>query len=231
MNHEDFRLACIRVGEVIGRPVSETSPLCNARLPGGERVNVAVPPACAKIALTIRLFPAETMNFDALEKFGSVDRNLRQMLESLVAARKSLLIAGGTGSGKTSLLNALSQVIAQDERIVTIEDSRELQIQQPNWVAMETVEPFTQDGPRVTIGDLVKNALRQTPDRIVVGEVRGEEALFLLRALSTGHGGGLGTIHANDGVDALYQLQLLAQMADVGGLTRWLMLVASPLQW
>ena len=219
MNHEDFRLACIRVGEVIGRPVSETSPLCNARLPGGERVNVAVPPACAKIALTIRLFPAETMNFDALEKFGSVDKNLRQMLESLVAARKSLLIAGGTGSGKTSLLNALSQVIAQNERIVTIEDSRELQIQQPNWVAMETVEPFTQDGPRVTIGDLVKNALRQTPDRIVVGEVRGEEALFLLRALSTGHGGGLGTIHANDGVDALYQLQLLAQMADVGGLT------------
>jgi pilus assembly protein CpaF len=93
-------------------------------------------------------------------------------------------------------------LIAQDERIVTIEDSRELQIQQPNWVAMETVEPFTQDGPRVTIGDLVKNALRQTPDRIVVGEVRGEEALFLLRALSTGHGGGLGTIHANDGVDA-----------------------------
>jgi pilus assembly protein CpaF len=113
----------------------------------------------------------------------------------------------------------MSQVIPGHERIVTIEDARELQIQQPNWVAMETVEPYQEGGTRVTIGDLVKNALRQTPDRIVVGEVRGEEAFYLLRALSTGHGGGLGTIHANDGEDALHQLQLLAQMADVGGLT------------
>jgi len=218
-NHEDFYLACIRVGEVIGRKVSVDSPLCNARLPGGERVNIAVPPACASIALTIRLFPAETLTFEKLEGFGSIDSSIRTMLESLVVGRKSILIAGGTGSGKTSLLNAMSQVIPRHERIVTIEDARELQIQQPNWVAMETVEPYTKDGPRVTIGDLVKNALRQTPDRIVVGEVRGEEAFFLLRALSTGHGGGLGTIHANDAEDALHQLQLLAQMADVAGLT------------
>ena len=218
-SQEDFRLACIRAGEVIGRQVSETSPLCNARLPGGERVNIAVPPACARIALTIRLFPAETLTFDKLQEFGSVDGRVRTMLESLVLARKSLLIAGGTGSGKTSLLNAMSQVIPRHERIVTIEDARELQIQQPNWVAMETVEPYHEGGTRITIGDLVKNALRQTPDRIVVGEVRGEEAFYLLRALSTGHGGGLGTIHSNDGEDALHQLQLLAQMADVGGLT------------
>ena len=218
-SQEDFRLACIRAGEVIGRKVSETSPLCNARLPGGERVNIAVPPACAQIALTIRLFPAETLTFDKLVEFGSMDTAVRTMLESLVLARKSILIAGGTGSGKTSLLNAMSQVIPSHERIVTIEDARELQIQQPNWVAMETVEPYQEGGTRVTIGDLVKNALRQTPDRIVVGEVRGEEAFYLLRALSTGHGGGLGTIHANDGEDALHQLQLLAQMADVGGLT------------
>lgn len=218
-SQEDFRLACIRAGEVIGRQVSEASPLCNARLPGGERVNIAVPPACAQIALTIRLFPAETLTFEKLEGFGSVSAAVRTMLESLVLARKSILIAGGTGSGKTSLLNAMSQVIPRHERIVTIEDARELQIQQPNWVAMETVEPYHEGGTRVTIGDLVKNALRQTPDRIVVGEVRGEEAFYLLRALSTGHGGGLGTIHANDGEDALHQLQLLAQMADVGGLT------------
>ena len=175
-SQEDFRLACIRAGEVIGRQVSETSPLCNARLPGGERVNIAVPPACARIALTIRLFPAETLTFDKLQEFGSVDGRVRTMLESLVLARKSLLIAGGTGSGKTSLLNAMSQVIPRHERIVTIEDARELQIQQPNWVAMETVEPYHEGGTRITIGDLVKNALRQTPDRIVVGEVRGEEA-------------------------------------------------------
>jgi pilus assembly protein CpaF len=218
-SQEDFRLACIRAGEVIGRQVSEASPLCNARLPGGERVNIAVPPACARIALTIRLFPTETLTFDKLQAFGSVDANVRTMLESLVLARKSILIAGGTGSGKTSLLNAMSQVIPAHERIVTIEDARELQIQQPNWVAMETVEPIQESGTRVTIGDLVKNALRQTPDRIVVGEVRGEEAFYLLRALSTGHGGGLGTIHADDGEDALHQLQLLTQMADVGGLT------------
>jgi pilus assembly protein CpaF len=218
-SQEDFRLACIRAAEVIGRQVSETSPLCNARLPGGERVNIAVPPACARIALTIRLFPAETLTFEKLEEFGSVDARVRTMLESLVLARKSILIAGGTGSGKTSLLNAMSQLIPRHERIVTIEDARELQIQQPNWVAMETVEPYHEGGTRITIGDLVKNALRQTPDRIVVGEVRGEEAFYLLRALSTGHGGGLGTIHANDGEDALHQLQLLAQMVDVGGLT------------
>jgi pilus assembly protein CpaF len=216
---EDFRLACIRAGEVIGRQVSETNPLCNARLPGGERVNIAVPPACARISLTIRLFPAETMNFDKLEEFGSINKPIRTMLESLVLARKSILIAGGTGSGKTSLLNAMSQVIPRNERIVTIEDARELQIQQPNWVAMETVEPYQEGAARITIGDLVKNALRQCPDRIVVGEVRGGEAFHLLRALSTGHGGGLGTIHANDAEDALHQLQLLAQMSDVSGLT------------
>jgi Flp pilus assembly CpaF family ATPase len=188
-SQEDFRLACIRAAEVIGRQVSEASPLCNARLPGGERVNIAVPPACARIALTIRLFPAETLTFDKLEELGSVDGKVRTVLESLVLARKSILIAGGTGSGKTSLLNAMSQVIPRHERIVTIEDARELQIQQPNWVAMETVEPYQEGGTRVAIGDLVKNALRQTPDRIVVGEVRGEEAFYLLRALSTGHGG------------------------------------------
>ncbi len=216
---EDFRLACIRAGEVIGRQVSETNPLCNARLPGGERVNIAVPPACARISLTIRLFPAETMSLDKLEEYGTINRPIRTMLESLVMARKSILIAGGTGSGKTSLLNAMSQVIPRNERIVTIEDARELQIQQPNWVAMETVEPYQEGAARITIGDLVKNALRQCPDRIVVGEVRGGEAFHLLRALSTGHGGGLGTIHANDAEDALHQLQLLAQMAEVGGLT------------
>ena len=129
------------------------------------------------------------------------------------------VVAGGTGSGKTSLLNALSRVIPERERIVTIEDARELRIQQENWVALETVEPYEEGAQPVTIGDLVRNALRQTPDRIVVGEVRGEEAFYLLRALSTGHGGGFGTIHSNDGEDALHQLQLLAQMAPVAGLT------------
>ena len=140
------------------------------------------------------------------------------MMKSLVLLKKSTLVAGGTGSGKTSLLNALSRLLPDHERVVTVEDSRELQIQNQNWVALETVEPYKEGVPPVTIGDLVKNTLRQTPDRTIVGEVRGDEAFYLVRALSTGHGGGFGTIHANGGREALRQLQILAQMAPVGGL-------------
>jgi pilus assembly protein CpaF len=215
----DFEIACIRISDVIGRSLSRRTPLLNARLPGGERVNIAIPPACERIALTIRKFPAETMTFDILERKRSVDATVRRICEGLVLSRQSILVAGGTGAGKTSLLNALSRVIPAHERIVTIEDARELQIQQPNWVAMETVEPYEAGANAVTIGDLVRNALRQAPDRIIVGEVRGDEAFYLLRAFSTGHGGSFGTIHANDGEDALHQLQLLAQMAPIGGLT------------
>lgn len=215
----DFLIACIRIGDVIGRRLSNRSPLLNARLPGGERVNIGIPPACERLALTIRKFPAETMTFDILERKGSVNKAVRQVCEALVLGRQSILVAGGTGAGKTSLLNALSRMIPPHERIVTIEDARELQVQQPNWVAMETVEPYEAGATPVTIGDLVRNALRQTPDRIIVGEVRGEEAFYLLRAFSTGHGGGFGTIHSNDGEDGLHQLQLLAQMAPVAGLT------------
>jgi pilus assembly protein CpaF len=215
----DFEIACIRISDVIGRSLSKRAPLLNARLPGGERVNIAIAPACDRIAMTIRKFPAETMTFDVLERNKTVCRPLRTLCEALVKARRSILVAGGTGAGKTSLLNALSRLIPSHERVVTIEDARELQIQQPNWVAMETVEPYEQGATPVTIGDLVRNALRQAPDRIIVGEVRGEEAFYLLRALSTGHGGGFGTIHANDGDDALHQLQLLAQMAPIAGLS------------
>jgi pilus assembly protein CpaF len=240
---DDFRVACIRVSDVIGRPVNERKPLLNARLPGGERVNVVVPPACARIALTIRKFPAETMTLDRLERLGTLahgDRAgragelpgdlegagpgnggaagpqspLRAICESLVLARVSMIVAGGTNAGKTSLLNALSRVIPAHERIVTIEDARELQMQQPNWVALETVEPVEREERGVSTEDLVRNALRMTPDRIVVGEVRGDDALHLLRALSTGHRGGFGTVHASSAVDALVQLQVLAQMAS-----------------
>jgi pilus assembly protein CpaF len=140
------------------------------------------------------------------------------MAESLVKARMSILVGGGTGSGKTSTLNALSCLIPAHERVVTVEDARELQIQNPNWVALETVEPYKEGVPPMGIGDLVRNCLRMTPDRIVVGEVRGDEAFFLIRALSCGHGGGFGTIHCNDAVSALRQLQLLAQTAPVGDL-------------
>ena len=239
---DDFRVACIRVSDVIGRAVNERRPLLNARLPGGERVNIVVPPACAKIALTIRKFPAETMTLDKLEALGTLAPTsrhsrapsvgaaqgtsdspvsrptssppLRLLCEAIVVGRLSTIIAGGTNAGKTSLLNALTRVIRADERVVTIEDSRELQVQQPNWVALETVEPIHGDEPGVSIQDLVRNSLRMTPDRIIVGEVRGDDSLHLLRALSTGHSGGFGTVHASSAVEALVQLQVLAQMAS-----------------
>ena len=237
---DDFRVACIRVSDVIGRLVNARRPLLNARLPGGERVNIVLPPACAKIALTIRKFPAETMTLDKLERLGTLGPGLpgtaatqrgssprqryasvagegvaplRAICQKLVLARASIIVAGGTNAGKTSLLNALTQVIPTHERIVTIEDARELQVQQPNWVSLETVESDGED-PGITIADLVRNSLRMTPDRIIVGEVRGKDSLDLLRALSTGHGGGFGTVHASSALDALMQLQVLAQMAS-----------------
>lgn len=214
-DHEDFRIACVRVSDVIRRRISADKPLLNGRLPGGERVNVAIPSACEKIALTIRKFPAETMTLERMLELGSINDEIITMASSLVIARKSIIVSGGTGSGKTSTVNALSRRIPMDQRIVTIEDAKELQIQQPNWVSMETVEPYAEGVPPVTIADLVKNSLRQTMDRIIVGEVRGEEALYLLRALSSGHGGGFGTVHCNDAEDALHMLQFLAQLAPV----------------
>ena len=141
-------------------------------------------------------------------------RPLRAICEGLVLCRASVIIAGGTNAGKTSLLNALTRVIPTHERIVTIEDARELQVQQPNWVALETVEPIERGDTGVNIEDLVRNSLRMTPDRIIVGEVRGDDSLHLLRALSTGHRGGFGTVHASSAVDALVQLQVLAQLAS-----------------
>ncbi|HEY0714834.1 MAG TPA: ATPase, T2SS/T4P/T4SS family, partial [Polyangia bacterium] len=195
-DHDEFLVACTRISDVIGRSVNRERPLLNARLPGGERVNIAIPPACGKIALTIRKFPSETMTLDRLEELGSLalrpsdnedlfsdndptvvsiparsrpTTSLRPLCEALVLARASIVIAGGTNSGKTSLLNALSRVIPTYERVVTIEDARELQIQQPNWVALETVESIDGKTEGVTIQDLVRNSLRMTPDRIIVG--------------------------------------------------------------
>jgi pilus assembly protein CpaF len=234
---DDLLSACARLGDSICRTVNEREPIMNTRLPGGERVNVVVPPACAQISMTIRKFPSDTMTLDRLEELGSIAERapderclraaggrrpgrhvagspLRRIFESLVLSRTSIIVAGGTNAGKTSLLNALSQVIPADERVVTIEDNRELQIQQPNWVALETVEALDPADADVSIEMLVKTSLRMTPDRIIVGEVRDNDALHLLRAFSTGHRGGFGTVHASSAIDALSQLQVLAQMAS-----------------
>lgn len=216
---QDFTTACTRISEVIQRRISQDRPILNGRLPGGERVNIVIPPACEQACMTIRKFPQDTMTLERLLELGTINEAIATMARSLVLARKSILVGGGTGAGKTSTLNALSRLIPLHERVVTVEDSRELQIQNPNWVALETVEPYREGVAPVGIGDLVRNCLRMSPDRIVVGEVRGEEAFFLIRALNSGHGGGFGTIHCNDALSALRQLQLLAQMAPIGGLT------------
>ena len=207
------------MAEVSGRVVSDRKPLYDGRLPGGERVNIAMRPTCDRAAITIRKFPAEVLSLEKLLGYGSISEEVRQMLRGLVLAKKNIIVAGGTNSGKTSLLNAMSRIIPEHERIVTVEDNRELQIVQDNWVALETVQPWAADVDEVTLAQLVKNTLRMTPDRIIVGEVRGEEALYLLRAFSTGHSGGFGTVHSNSAEDALDQLQLLAQFAPVGGTT------------
>ena len=215
---QDFITACTRISDVIQRRINQDRPVLNGRLPGGERVNIVIPPACERGSMTIRKFPTDTMTVERLLEVQSLNPAIATMARSLVQARKSILVGGGTGAGKTSTLNALSRLIPIHERVVTVEDARELQIQNPNWVALETLEPYKEGVAPVGIGDLVRNCLRMTPDRIVVGEVRGDEAFFLIRALSSGHGGGFGTIHCNDAHSALRQLQLLAQMAPVGGL-------------
>ena len=206
---------CAVLAQASGRVVNEDNPVFDGRLPGGERLNIVVPPACADISITIRKFPAETMSLEDLLKFGAIDERLVTMFRSLVLARKNILVSGGTNSGKTSLVNALARLIPHTERIITVEDSKELQIRQPNWVSLETVQAWRKGAEDIPISRLVKNTLRQTPDRIVVGECRGEEALYLLRAFSTGHSGGFSTVHANSAADSLDQIQLLSQFSDV----------------
>ena len=213
-----LKTACSSIAEVVKRCVYEEDPLFDGRLPGGERINIVVPP-CTPSApyITIRKFPTEPMTLDKLLSYGSIDADIAEILKALIALKKNIIVAGGTESGKTSLLNALSLLVDPSEKIVTIEDARELQIQSPIWQALETLKPWNATVKPVTISDLVKNSLRMSPDRIIVGEVRGEEALYLLRAFSTGHSGGLGTVHANSAADALSQLQLLTSFAQTGG--------------
>lgn len=213
-----LKTACSSIAEVVERSVYEEDPIFDGRLPGGERINIVVAPvAPSNPYITIRKFPREPMTLEKLLGYGSLSDEVADMLKGLIALKKNIIVAGGTESGKTSLLNALSLLVDPSEKIVTIEDARELQIQSPIWQALETLKPWKNTVREVTIGDLVKNSLRMSPDRIIVGEVRAEEALFLLRAFSTGHRGGLGTVHSDGAPDCLCQLQLLASLANVGG--------------
>ena len=212
-----LRDAIERVLAPVGRRVDELSPMADARLADGSRVNVVIPPlAIDGPALSIRRFAAERPGPDRLVELGSLTPALRERLAEAVAERRSILISGGTGSGKTTLLNALSSFIAASERVITIEDAAELRLHQPHVVRLESRPPSVEGRGGVTIRDLLRNALRMRPDRIVIGEVRGAEALDLLTALNTGHDGALSTVHANSSEDALRRIETLALMAGVG---------------
>jgi pilus assembly protein CpaF len=206
-----------RILAPLGRRVDEAAPLCDARLADGSRVNVVIPPlSLSGPLLTIRRFRREGFSLRELRAGGTLPRELAEFLALCVAARASLLVSGGTGSGKTTTLNALSGAIPGEERIVTIEDAAELRLRQRHVVRLEARPANLEGRGEVTIRQLVRNALRMRPDRIVVGEVRGPEALDMLQALNTGHDGSLTTVHANSPADALRRVETLALMAGVG---------------
>lgn len=205
-----------RIVSSVGRRIDESSPMVDARLRDGSRVNAIIPPLSIDgPVLSIRRFGAEPLRMDSLIENKALTRDIADMLQMCVSARLNVLISGGTGAGKTTLLNALSAYIPEDERIVTIEDSAELQLQQPHVVRLETRPPNIEGKGEVTQRDLVRNSLRMRPDRIVIGEVRGGEAIDMLQAMNTGHDGSLTTIHANTPRDALARLETMIQMTGM----------------
>jgi pilus assembly protein CpaF len=209
-----LRLIIDRIIQRVGRRIDESTPLVDARLPDGSRVNAIIPPAALDgPILSIRRFRRRALSIDDLLGLGTFTPEIAQLLTGAVRARLNMIITGGTGSGKTTLLNILSRYIPAEERIVTIEDSAELMLQQPHVVRLETRPPNIEGRGQITQRDLLKNALRMRPDRIVVGEVRGDEVIDMLQAMNTGHDGSLTTIHSNGPRDALHRLENLILMA------------------
>ena len=205
-----------RIVSQVGRRVDESQPLCDARLLDGSRVNVAVAPIAVDGPLvSIRKFSKTPFTFDKLVEFGAMPQEVAHFLQCACAARVTAIISGGTGSGKTTLLNALSQSISHKERLITIEDAAELQLQQPHVARMETRPPNVEGKGEIKQRELVKNALRMRPDRVILGEVRGEEAFDMLQAMNTGHEGSLATLHANTPRDAITRLEQMVAMGDM----------------
>jgi pilus assembly protein CpaF len=204
---------CQRIVSQVGRRVDESSPICDARLPDGSRVNVIAPPlAIDGAALTIRKFKKDRLKLEQLVKFGSITPAAKTILEVIGRVRCNVIVSGGTGSGKTTLLNCISGTIDTDERIITCEDSAELQLQQPHVVRLETRPPNLEGEGQISMRDLVKNCLRMRPERIIVGEVRGPEAFDLLQAMNTGHDGSMGTLHANSPREAISRMESMIMM-------------------
>lgn len=207
-----------RIVGLAGREVNQANPICDTRLPDGSRVNVVLPPiALCGPTLTIRKFSKTPMTIEKLIQYGSITEEIAQKLEMLVRAKYNIFISGGTGSGKTTFLNALSNYIPKDERVITIEDSAELQITGvENLVSLETRNANASGAGQITIRDLIKSSLRMRPERIVVGEVRGGEALDMLQAMNTGHDGSLSTGHANSTEDMLSRLETMVLQGSAG---------------
>ena len=205
-----------RIVSSVGRRIDESSPMVDARLQDGSRVNAIIPPLSIDgPVLSIRRFGSDPLKMSSLIEYKALTKDIADMLQMVVNARLNVLISGGTGAGKTTLLNALSAFIPENERIVTIEDSAELQLQQPHVVRLETRPPNIEGKGEVTQRDLVRNALRMRPDRIVIGEVRGGEAIDMLQAMNTGHDGSLTTVHANTPRDAVARLETMIQMTGM----------------
>ncbi|MCK5296337.1 MAG: CpaF family protein, partial [Alphaproteobacteria bacterium] len=204
---------CQRIVSAVGRRVDEASPICDARLADGSRVNVIAPPlAIDGPTLTIRKFKKDKLRLKDLMNFGAITPQGAKLLEVIGACRLNVLISGGTGSGKTTLLNALTSFIEPGERTITCEDSAELQLQQPHVVRLETRPPNLEGAGEISMRDLVKNCLRMRPERIIVGEVRGPEAFDLLQAMNTGHDGSMGTVHANSPREATSRVENMIAM-------------------
>jgi pilus assembly protein CpaF len=204
-----------RIVAGVNRRVDEASPMVDARLPSGERVNVVLPPLTINgPTLTIRRFP-RPYPMEELVRRGSVSQSAGELLAALVRARLNIVVSGGTGSGKTTMLNALSAFISGHERVITIEDAAELQLQQAHVISLESRPANVEGVGAISIRDLVRNALRMRPDRIIVGEVRGGETLDMLQAMNTGHEGSLVTVHANSAHEAITRLETLATMSEL----------------
>jgi pilus assembly protein CpaF len=215
-NDEHVRRIIDRIVSPLGRHVDESSPICDARLPDGSRVNIVIPPiSLVGPCITIRKFSKTPLTIDDLVRFGSMTPEIAEFLRACVLARLNCVVSGGTGSGKTTLLNVLSGFIPDDERIVTVEDAAELQLRQEHVVRLEARPPNIEGKGAITIRDLVINCLRMRPDRIVVGECRGREALDMLQAMNTGHDGSLTTGHANSPRDMLARLETMVLMAGM----------------
>ncbi|WP_054309081.1 CpaF family protein [Mesorhizobium sp. 1M-11] len=208
---------CQRIVSQVGRRVDESSPICDARLPDGSRVNVIAPPlAIDGTALTIRKFKKDKLTLDQLVRFGAISPEGAEVLKIIGRVRCNVVISGSTGSGKTTLLNCLTNYVDREERVITCEDSAELQLQQPHVVRLESRPPNLEGEGEVTMRDLVRNCLRMRPDRIIVGEVRGPEVFDLLQAMNTGHDGSMGTIHSNSPRECLNRME---SMVAMGGYT------------